>query len=123
VGATLASAKGLIDNRTNKNNTVISNPVIDTRNYLSPTESYNLLENNLSARNQVAASIYYKLVGSRKGLNIAQSDVEYTAANVSTKNIYRSRALTDITKLVNEGYIKINRVTNEVSIVAERARL
>jgi len=25
--------------------------------------------------------------------------------------------------LVNEGYIKINRVTNEVSIVAERARL
>ena len=123
VGATLASAKGLIDNRTNKNNTVISNPVIDTRNYLSPTESFNLLENNLSARNQVAASIYYKLVGSRKGLNIAQSDVEYTAANASTKNIYRSRALTDITKLVNEGYIKINRVTNEVSIVAERARI
>jgi hypothetical protein len=123
VGATLASAKGLIDNRTNKNNTVISNPVIDTQNYLSPTESYNLLENNLSARNQVAASIYYKLVGSRKGLTIAQSDVEYTAASVSTKNIYRSRALTDITKLVNEGYIKINRVTNEVSIVAERARL
>jgi hypothetical protein len=123
VGATLASAKGLIDNRTNKNNTVISNPVIDTRNYLSPTESFNLLENNLSARNQVAAGIYYKLVGSRKGLNIAQSDVEYTAASASTKNIYRSRALTDITKLVNEGYIKINRVTNEVSIVAERARL
>jgi len=123
VGATLASAKGLIDNRTNKNNTVISNPVIDTRNYLSPTESFNLLENNLSARNQVAAGIYYKLIGSRKGLNIAQSDVEYTAASASTKNIYRSRALTDITKLVNEGYIKINRVTNEVSIVAERARL
>jgi hypothetical protein len=123
VGATLASAKGLIDNRTNKNNTVISNPVIDTRNYLSPTESFNLLENNLSARNQVAASIYYKLIGSRKGLNIAQSDVEYTAASASTKNIYRSRALTDVTKLVNEGYIKINRVTNEVSIVAERARL
>jgi hypothetical protein len=71
----------------------------------------------------VAASIYYKLVGSRKGLNIAQSDVEYTAASESTKTIYRSRALTDITKLVNEGYIKINRVTNEVSIVAERARL
>jgi hypothetical protein len=123
VGATLASAKGLIDNRKDKNNTVISNPVIDTRNYLSPTESFNLLENNLSARNQVAAGIYYKLIGSRKGLNIAQSDVEYTAASESTKNIYRSRALTDITKLVNEGYIKINRVTNEVSIVAERARL
>lgn len=123
VGATLASAKGLVDDRTNKNNRVISNPVIDTQNFLSPTESYNLLENNLSARNQVAAGIYYKLVGSRKGLTIAQSDIEYTAAVASTKSIYRSRALTDITKLVNEGYIKINRVTNEVSIVSERARL
>jgi hypothetical protein len=123
VGATLASAKGLVDDRTNKNNKVISNPVIDTQNFLSPTESFNLLENNLSARDQVAAGIYYKLVGSRKGLTIVQSDIEYTASSTSAKAVYRSRALTDIAKLVNEGYIKINRVTNEVSIVAERARL
>ena len=123
VGATLASAKGLVDDRNNKNNRVISNPVIDTQNFLSPTESFNLIENNLSARDQVAAGIYYKLVGSRKGLTIAQSDIEYTASGTAAKGVYRSRALTDIAKLVTEGFIRINRVTNEVSIVAERARL
>jgi len=123
VGATLASAKGLVDDRTNKNNRVISNPVIDTTNFLSPTESFNLIENNLSARDQVAAGIYYKLVGSRKGLTIAQSDIEYTASSTSAKSVYRSRALTDVAKLVTEGFIRINRVTNEVAIVAERARL
>jgi len=122
-GATLAGAKGLIDDRKNKNNKVINNPIIDTQNYLSPTESFNLLQTNLSARDQVASSIYYKTSGSRRGLTIAQSDIEYAASTDSTKNIYRSRALTDITKLVNEGYIKINRTTNEVSIVAERAVL
>jgi hypothetical protein len=123
VGATLASAKGMVDDRTNKNNRVISNPVIDTQNFLSPTESFNLIENNLSARDQVAAGIYYKLVGSRKKLTIAQSDIEYAASGTSAKGVYRSRALTDIAKLVTEGFIRINRVTNEVSIVAERARL
>ena len=123
VGASLAGAKGLVDDRTNKNNRVISNPVIDTRNFLSPTESFNLIENNLSARDQVAAGIYYKLVGSRKGLTIAQSDIEYTASVTSTKAVYRSRALTDVAKLVTEGFIRINRITNEVSVVAEKARL
>ena len=122
-GATLAAAKGLIDDRNNKNNRVVSNPIIDTRTFLSPTESFNLLENNLAARNQVAAGIYYKLVGSRKGLTIAQSDVEYVAASASTQSVYRSRALTDVAKLVTEGFIKINRATNQVNIVAERARI
>jgi hypothetical protein len=122
-GAALASAKGRVDDRTNKNDRVISNPVIDTRNFLSPTESFNLIEYHLSARDQVAAAIYYKLVGSRKGLTIAQSDVEYTASSTSAKAVYRSRALTDVAKLVTEGFIRINRVTNDVAIVAERARL
>jgi len=121
-GITLAGAKGTIDN---KNNTgrVINNPIIDTQNYLSPTEAFNLLQTNLSARDQVAASIYYQQNGSRKGLSIAQSDVEFASSSVAVKNVYRNRALSDITKLVNEGYIKINRTTNEVSIVAEKAGL
>jgi hypothetical protein len=123
IGATLAGSKGLIDNQNNKNNTVIVNPIINTQDYLSSTESFNLLQSNLAARDQVAAGIYYQLIGSRNGLSIAQSDVEYAAADVSIKNIYRSRALTDITKLVSEGYIKINRSTNEVLIVAEKARI
>ena len=122
-GATLAGAKGLIDDRNNTSNKVINNPIIDTRNYLSPTESFNLLQSNLAARDQVASGIYYKLIGSRQGLTIAQSDIAYASSTTSIKNIYRSRALTDVTKLVNEGYIKINRSTNEVSIIAERATL
>lgn len=71
----------------------------------------------------MAAGIYYQRNGSRNGLSIAQSDVEFASSSVAVKNIYRNRALSDITKLVNEGYIKINRTTNEVSIVAEKAGL
>lgn len=123
VGSALASSKGRVDDRRNKDNRVISNPVIDTQNFLSPTESFNLIENNLPSRDRVAAGIYYKLVGSRKGLTIAQSDIEYTASSTSAKAVYRSRALTDVAKLVTEGFIRINRVTSEVSVVAERARL
>jgi hypothetical protein len=91
--------------------------------YLSPTESFNLVETNLVAKDKVAAGIYYKQVGSRKGMSINQSDVEYTAAPDSVKKIYRSRALTDTTKLVNDGFIKIDRTNNTVNIVAERAAL
>ena len=121
-GITLAGAKGTIDNK-NKTSRVINNPIIDTQNYLSPTEAFNLLQTNLSARDRVAASIYYQQNGSRKGLSIAQSDVEFASSSVPVKNVYRNRALSDITKLVNEGYIKINRTTNEVSIIAEKAGL
>lgn len=122
VGITLAGAKGGIDNKNNTSR-VINNPIIDTQNYLSPTEAFNLLQTNLSARDRVAAGIYYQRNGSRNGLSIAQSDVEFASSSVAVKNIYRNRALSDITKLVNEGYIKINRTTNEVSIVAEKAGL
>jgi hypothetical protein len=121
-GLTIAGSKGMIDNK-NKKNTVINNPVIDTQNYLSPTEAFNLLQTNLTARDRVAAGIYYQQSGSRRGLSIAQSDIEYASSSIDVKNIYRNRALSDITKLVNEGYIKINRTTNEVSIIAEKAVL
>ena len=122
IGVTVAGAKGIIDDK-NKRSTAINNAVIDTKNYLSPTESLNLVQVNLSARDQVASSIYYKLSGSRRGLTIAQSDIEYAGSIDSTKNVYRSRALTDVIKLVNEGYIRINRATNEVSTIAERSSL
>jgi hypothetical protein len=121
-GVTLAGAKGNVDNK-NKTSTVINNPIIDTRSYLSPTESFNLLTNNSAARDQVASAIYFKLIGSRKGLTISRSDVEFAALSEANKNVYRNRALSDVTKLVNEGYVKINRTTNEVSVVAEKARL
>ena len=120
--AALAGSKSL-SNGQNSNNRVISTPVLNTQLYLSPTESFNLVQSNLVARDKVAAGIYYKQVGSRKGLTISQSEVEYTAATNDIKKIYRSRALTDTTKLVSDGFIKINRSGNEVAIVAERAGL
>jgi len=118
----LARSKSLGDQR-NPNNQVISTRVLDTRLYLSPTESFNLVETNLVAQDKVAAGIYYKQVGSRKGLTISQSEIEYTAASNDVKKIYRSRTLTDTTKLVNDGFLRISRAGNEVAIVAERAGL
>jgi hypothetical protein len=120
--ASFAGAKSLNSGK-NPNNKVISSPILNTQLYLSPTESFNLVETNLVAKDKVAAGIYYKQVGSRKGMSINQSDVEYTAAPDSVKKIYRSRALTDTTKLVNDGFIKIDRTNNTVNIVAERAAL
>ncbi len=122
VAASLAGSKSL-SNGKNPNNKVITNPGLDNRIYLSASESFNLVENNAAARDKVAAGIYYKQVGSRKGLTLNQSEVEYTAAADNVKNIYRNRALTDTTKLVGDGFIKINRAGNEVNIVAEKARL
>lgn len=126
MGAALAGtaiASNAIGNQTTTNNRVTSNPILDTQKFLSPTESFNLLQNNEVARDKVAASLYYKTVGSRKGLSINESEIEYTASSDSIKNIYRSRALTDTTKLVTEGYLQINRATNQVNLNAEKASL
>ena len=123
-GAALATARGAIDNIDNKNrNTVVQSYVVDTANYLSPTESYNLIYNNTTLRDQVAASIYYKTMASRQGDTLAESDVNYASLTPNQKFVYQSRALTDIAKLVTEGYIRIKRETNDVLISAERANL
>ena len=122
-GAALATARG-VDNVDNKNrNTVVQGYVIDTANYLSPTEAYNLISANATLKDQVAASIYYKVIGSRQGQTIAQSDIAYAGLTTNQKFVYRSRALTDIAKLVTEGYIKINRTSKDVTVNAERANI
>ena len=123
-GAGIAVARGLTDNVDNKNrNTTVQSYVIDTANYLSPTEAYNLINANTVLRDQVASSIYYKMLGSRQGYTIAESDINYAALTTNQKFVYQSRALTDIAKLVTEGYIKINRNSKDVTINAERATL
>jgi hypothetical protein len=122
-GAAIATSRG-IDNIANKNrNTVVQGYVVDTANYLSPTEAYNLILNNTTLRDQVAASIYYKTVGSRQGDTVAESDVKYAALTTNQKFVYQSRAQTDIAKLVTEGYIRIKRDTKDVLVSAERANL
>ena len=120
---TLATAKGTVDNINRQNTTVISTPQLDTVNFLTPDESYTLVTTNTTVKDAIAAGIYYKDIGSRKGLTVAESDIEYSGSLDTTKTVYRAKANTDIRKLVTEGYIKINRDTQNVSITTEKANL
>jgi len=122
-GTIIASSKGTSDNKTKVNNTVVSNNKLDTVNYLGADESFNLISNNPQVRDEVAAGIYYKDIGSRKGLTVAQSDIEYAGSSSSVKNVYENKAITDIRKLVTEGFIKIDRQTQDVAIATEKAKL
>ena len=124
VGATaLASARGTADNKDQANNTVITNATTDTVNFLGADESYNLVSKDVNIRDEIAAGLYYKDIGSRNGLTVSQSNIEYQASVESVKNVYRSKAITNIRKLVTEGSIKIERQTQDVEIVTEKATL
>ena len=120
-GVAIASAKGTSDNKNQSNNTVISNPAQDTVNYLTADEAYNLVLNDINVKSEIASGIYYKDIGSRKGLTVAESDVEYTGSSDNVKNVYNNKVITDIRKLVTEGYIKIERQSQDVEIATERA--
>ncbi len=122
-GVAIATAKGITDNKNRANSTAITNPTIDTVTFLSADEAYNLVTTDSNVKDEIAAGMYYKDIGSRKGLTIAQSDVEYTASASTTKTVYRNKAITNIRKLVTEGYIKINRTSQDVSIATEKAGL
>jgi hypothetical protein len=102
---------------------VISNPNIDTVNFLGSEESFNLISNDVTIRSEIAAALYYKDIGSRKGLTVAESDIEYAASSATVQNVYTNKAITDIRKLVTEGYIKIERSTQDVEISTEKAGL
>ena len=122
-GIAIATAKGIVDDKNRQNSTVITNSTINTVDFLGADESYNLVTTDSNVRDEIAAGIYYKDIGSRKGLTIAESDVEYTASSDTVKTVYTSKAITNIRKLVTEGYIKIDRVTQDVSIATEKAGL
>ena len=95
----------------------------DTVNFLSANEAFNLVTTDSDVRDEIAAGIYYKDIGSRKGLTVAESDVEYNASTDNVKTVYTSKVSTDIRRLVTEGYIKIQRETQDVSIATEKAEL
>ena len=122
-GAAVATAKGYIDSKDTTNSTAINTTVAQFNEILSPTESLNLITNNTVARDKVASALYYQAIGSRNGQTIAESDVAYAALTDNEKSVYRDRALEEITKLVSEGYIKINRATQDVNVVAEKANI
>jgi len=124
VGASaLASARGTADNNNQANNTVITNSTTDTVNFLGADESFNLVSNDANVRDEIAAAIYFRDIGSRKGLTIAQSNLEYEASADNIKNVYTSKAITDVRKLVTEGFIKIERQTQDVEIATEKATI
>ena len=122
-GAVLATAKGYKDSKSTQNSTAINNNVGQYTTILSPTESVNLVTTNTVARDRVASALYYQQVGSRNGQTIAQSDVAYAALTDNEKSVYRDKTTTQIASLVADGYIKINRITQNVSITAEKANI
>ncbi len=121
--AAVASARGTADNKNQANNTVITNSTIDNVNFLGADESFNLVSTNTDVKDEIAAGIYYKDIGSRKGLSIAESNIEYEGSSDNVKTVYTSKAITDIRKLVTEGYIKITRQTQDVEIATEKATI
>jgi hypothetical protein len=122
-GTVLATAKGYKDSKSTQNSTVVTNNVAQYTNILSPTESVNLVTTNTVARDRVASALYYQQVGSRNGQTIAQSDVSYTALTTTEKDVYRNKVNTQIASLVTDGYVKIDRATQNVSITAEKANI
>tara|TARA_Y100001972_G_scaffold125956_1_gene178407 strand:- start:27 stop:1313 length:1287 start_codon:yes stop_codon:yes gene_type:complete len=121
--AALATARGTADNSNQSNNTVITNATVNNTTFLGADESFNLVSNNESVRDEIAAALYYRDIGSRKGLTISESNVEYEASSTNIKNVYTSKAITDVRKLVTEGYIKILRQTQDVEIATEKANI
>ena len=119
----LATPRGLSDNKSKTNVAQITTPKIDTKNFLTADEGYKLVTSDASVKDEIAAGLYYKDIGSRKNLTVSQSDVEFSGSSDSIKNVYRSKSITDVRKLITDGYIRINRTTQDVSIVTEKAAL
>ena len=101
----------------------MTNTTLDTNTFLTADESFKLVNNDDNVKDEVAAGLYYKDIGSRKNLTVAESDVEFENASDNVKTVYRSKALTNIRKLVTEGYLRINRTSQDVSISVEKATL
>jgi hypothetical protein len=122
-GLLATNAKGTNDNKTKADLKVISNPNIDTTTVLTADESFNLVSNDSNIRDEIAAGIYFKDIGSRKNLTVAESDEEYEASSDTVKRVYRNKAITDVRKLVTEGYLKVNRASQDVSVSVEKVDL
>ena len=123
LGVNKLTRRGTNDNTDKANTKRITQPNLDTVNFLSPDEAFKVVSNDSAVRNRVASSIYYKDIGSRKNLTVAQNDTEYSNSNDTTKSVYQNKAITNIRKLVTEGYVKIERQTLDVNISNEKANL
>ena len=120
---TTANAIGTSDNQNRADTRVISDPNFNSKLYLTAEESYQLVTTDDTGKDKVASILYYKDIGSRRDLTVAQSDVEFAGATDSTKAVYQAKAVTNIRKLVTEGYLRINRTSLDVNIQTEKASL
>ncbi len=121
--AVIASAKNNSDNDNNKDTTVLTNAQLDYTNFLSPNEGFDLVNNDVSIKTEIASFLFYRDVSSRIGKTRAQSDVDYAASSATVKTVYENKAITDIRKLITEGIVKINRQSLDVGIATEKALL
>ena len=121
--AIVASQIGTNDKKNKSETRKIDAPILDTTTYLTGAEVQNLLNNDENLKDEIAAGIYYKDLGSRKGLTPDQSNVEYENSSATVKTVYRNKAITNVQKLIAEGYIKVNRTNLDVSITVEKAGL
>jgi hypothetical protein len=122
-GTILASSKSTSDNNKRQDTRVISSPTLDTTNYLTAEEAFNLVSNDETIKDEIASALYYKDIGSRKDLTVAESDIEYSGASDNVKTVYRTKAITDIRRLITEGLIKIDRTSLNVAINVEKVGL
>ena len=122
-GAAVVASAITLGDKKSKDNTVITSSSIDTTVFLGENESFNLVNNDSNVRDEVAAGLYFRDIGSRKGLTPTESNIEYEASSDSIKNVYTNKAVTDIRKLVTEGYIKISRETQDVEVATEKESL
>lgn len=121
--SSISQLAGTADNKDKANSRVIKQSNVDTVNFLGESESFNLVSNDENVRDEVAAALYFRDVGSRKGLTIAQSNIEYEGSSDNIKSVYSNKAITDMRKLVTEGYIRIPRNSKDVQIVVEKATI
>ena len=121
--AIIASSKGTNDNKNNSDTRIITNAVLDTVNYLGTTEAINLVTTDPVIKTEIATYLYWRDIGSRTGKTRAESDVEYAGSSATTKTVYENKAITNTGKLVTEGYIKINRSSQNVEIATEKVGL
>ena len=122
-GAAVVASAITLGDKKSKDNTVITSSSIDTTVFLGENESFNLVNNDSNVRDEVAAGLYFRDIGSRKGLTPTESNIEYEASSDSIKNVYTNKAVTDIRNLVTEGYIKISRETQDVEVATEKESL
>jgi hypothetical protein len=118
-----ANTKGTNDQRNKANARTISSPKFDAKKFLTADEAYNLATTDSTIKDAVAASLYYKDIGSRKNLTVAESDVEYANTSSTTQTVYKNKAITNIRKLVTEGYIRISRQSLDVNVTTEKANI